>query len=170
MNADDMNTDDKKPEWFQLTEGDRAPAKPRITRGVRLFALTVPLLLLGTGFLVAQNQNGSGAAAKTQPLAQAASASSAPAVAPTTTSVQSAQNSTTVPLAQNQAILSATRSVSFISPLIKPPTGGGEEGDDSAGIGIAPAIGTVPANGSVPAIGIPPSIKAPTGESEGSDN
>jgi len=144
-----MDADNQKPEWFQMTQGDEIPARPRIKRGLRAFAVTLPLLLLGAGFLVAQPQDGPGAVA-TQTIALASSGPSAPAVASTSaTVVVTAQSPTSVATVSTQSTHTTT-SATFTTSPIKPPTGGGEGGDDAPTIGPAPAIGT------------PPSIKAPT--------
>ena len=59
----------KKPEWFELVEKDgglpRRPAK----RGFRAVALSIPLLAIGIGVVVAQSSNEAPASAETTSVA-----------------------------------------------------------------------------------------------------
>lgn len=79
----------EKPAWFQLIEGDQFQPRPRVNRVARALALATPLLVLGTGFLVAQNADGQGVPANSIRVASAPSSikatpsSSQPTVAPT---------------------------------------------------------------------------------------
>ena len=52
-----------KPEWFQLIEGDEIKPRHQVKRALRVMALAAPLFVLGTGFVLAQTQDGSHAIA-----------------------------------------------------------------------------------------------------------
>lgn len=107
----------EKPDWFQMTEGDEIPRQRSIKRGVRALAVALPLLVLGTGFVIAQNQSSPGVSAD-------ASASLAP-TQPTPTQTLSSTENSTAPVSGGSQSLSSTSSP---SSLIKLPTGGGDDG------------------------------------------
>ena len=183
-----MSEENEKPDWFQMTEGDEIPRQRNIKRGVRVLAVTLPLLVLGTGFVVAQSHGGPGASAN-------ASVSSASSQGTSAQTLSSTENSpapvTTTPSATPSATPFATPSI------IAPPTGGdGEQGSEGSSA-ITPNVGsgsisqlpttrgeghdkgehhrsrgTVPTigSGTAPAIGTAPSITLPTGGGEGNDN
>ena len=109
-----MSAENEKPDWFQMTEGDEIPRQRKIKRGVRALAVTLPLLVLGTGFVIAQNQSGPGVSAD-------ASASLAPSQ-PTPTQTLSSTENSTAPLSGGSQSPSSTAS------LIKLPTGGSDDG------------------------------------------
>jgi hypothetical protein len=67
-----------KPEWFQIAEKDGGLPRRTAKRGFRAVALSVPLLAIGIGVVVAQSSNESPASAET---ATVAIASAAPSVA-----------------------------------------------------------------------------------------
>ena len=105
-----------KPEWFQLAESDGGLPRRNTKRGFRALALSIPLMAIGIGVVVAQTSN------------------EAPAIAETTSvaATQSPIASTSTPnvVASSPA---STKAVQTIQPAIaKPPTGGGDddEGDD----------------------------------------
>jgi len=112
-----------KPEWFQLVDSDGGKPRHNVKRGFRAVALSVPLLAIGIGVVLAQTSN------------------EAPAIAETT-SVAATQSPlvTTSPVAPTlvTAPSQSTKAVQRIQPAIaKPPTGGGDdenenenEGDD----------------------------------------
>lgn len=152
----------EKPEWFQLTQGDEIEPRHQVKRILRITALAAPLLILGTGFVMAQTQNGPDASANqtvsstsVQPVAiqSAPENSSAPttpateegaivnanhsiSLAPTPKSSDKAESAvaTQVSVPSNIPSASTTPSqpVTITAPLIKPPTGGGDDrgGDD----------------------------------------
>jgi hypothetical protein len=112
-----------KPEWFQLAESDGGLPRRNVKRGFRALALSVPLMAIGIGVVLAQTSN------------------EAPAIAETT-SVAATQSPlvTTSPVAPTlvTAPSQSTKAAQTIQPaLAKPPTGGGDdenenenEGDD----------------------------------------
>ena len=106
-----------KPEWFQLVESDGGLPRRNVKRGFRALALSVPLMAIGIGVVVAQTSNEAPAIAKTTSVA----ATQSPLV-------------TTSPVAPTlvTAPSQSTKAVQTIQPAIaKPPTGGGDdEGDD----------------------------------------
>ena len=72
-----------KPEWFELTEKDGGKTHFEAKRGLRSFALAIPLLAIGAGVVFAQASNESPATAEETTLAVA---SAAPSVTPSITS------------------------------------------------------------------------------------
>ena len=104
-----------KPEWFQLAESDGGLPRRNVKRGFRALALSVPLMAIGIGVVLAQTSN------------------EAPAIAETTSvaATQSPIASTSTPTLVT-APSQSTKAVQTIQPAIaQPPTGGGDdEGDD----------------------------------------
>jgi len=103
-----------KPEWFQLAESDGGLPRRNVKRGFRAIALSVPLMAIGIGVVLAQTSN------------------EAPAVAETTSvaATQSPIASTSTPTLVT-APSQSTKEVQIIQPAIaKPPTGGGDDDDD----------------------------------------
>jgi hypothetical protein len=103
-----------KPEWFQLAESDGGLPRRNAKRGFRALALSIPLMAIGIGVVVAQTSD------------------EAPAIAETTSVAvtQSPTASTSTPniVASSPA---STKAVQTIQPAIaKPPTGGGDDDDD----------------------------------------
>jgi hypothetical protein len=94
----------KKPEWFQLAESDVQKPRSKGKNSLRVLALSIPLIAIGIGVVVAQASDES------------------PAVAETTS------------IAATQSPLASTSPVAqpaIAKPSIaKPPVGGGEENDD----------------------------------------
>jgi hypothetical protein len=105
-----MSAEPEKPEWFKMTEADKAPL-PR-KRGLRAAALAIPLLMVGAGFVVAQSQN---------PPAVTATASAAQTPAVQSTPPGSANTS------QPTATPASTPAIGTVPP-IKLPTSKGDEG------------------------------------------
>jgi hypothetical protein len=105
-----------KPEWFQLAESDAAMPRRQAKRGFRAIALTVPLMAIGIGVVLAQTNNESPASAETFSVA---------ATQVTTSPVASQVVSSPTKLAQ------ATQSSQ--PAIAMPPAGGSddqEENDD----------------------------------------
>jgi hypothetical protein len=102
-----------KPEWFQLAESDGGLPRRNSKRGIRAIVLSIPLMAIGIGVVVAQTSNESPASAETTSV-PAPLASSSP-IAPTLVASSPA----------------STKAVQTIQPAIaKPPTGGGDDDDD----------------------------------------
>jgi len=101
----------KKPEWFQLAEKDRGLPRRTAKRGFRAVALSIPLLAIGIGVVVAQSSNESPASAETTSVA----ATQSPQVA-------------TSPVAPK--VVSAP-SKSVQPAIAKPPTGGGDDENEN---------------------------------------
>jgi hypothetical protein len=57
-------TPPKKPEWFELTEGDAVKPRTSVKRNARGVLLALPLLLIGAGVVVAQGTDESPAVAE----------------------------------------------------------------------------------------------------------
>ena len=62
-----------KPEWFQIAENDGVKPRKTVKRGVRAFALSLPLLAIGIGVVVAQSSDESPANADSTSVAATAS-------------------------------------------------------------------------------------------------
>jgi hypothetical protein len=108
-----------KPEWFQLAESDGGLPRRNVKRGFKALALSLPLMAIGIGVVVAQTSNES------------------PAIAEST-SVAATQSplATTSPVAPNLVTSSTplTKAVQTIQPAIaKPPTGGGGDDNENEG-------------------------------------
>ena len=108
-----------KPEWFQLAESDGGLPRRNVKRGFRALALSIPLMAIGIGVVLAQTSNES------------------PAIAETTSVAAPIASTSTPTLVTNPS--QSTKAVQTIQPAIaKPPTGGGDddeyedddEGDD----------------------------------------
>ena len=65
-------TPPKKPEWFELTEGDAVKPRTSVKRSARGVLLALPLLLIGVGVVVAQTADDSPAVAESVNVASAA--------------------------------------------------------------------------------------------------
>ena len=59
----------KKPEWFELVEKDGGKPNHPVKRGFRALALTIPLMVIGVGVVVAQSSDESPASAETTSIA-----------------------------------------------------------------------------------------------------
>ena len=104
-----------KPEWFQLVESDGGLPRRNVRRGFRALALSVPLMAIGIGVVLAQTSN------------------EAPAIAETTSvaATQSPIASTSAPTLI-AAPAKSTKAVQSIQPAIaKPPTGGGDDENEN---------------------------------------
>ena len=111
-----------KPEWFQLAESDGGLPRRNVKRGFRALALSIPLMAIGIGVVVAQTSNESPASAETTSVA----ATQSPSV-PLASDSPAAQNIVVSPTKSTQAVQTTQPAIS------KPPTGGGDddnEGDD----------------------------------------
>lgn len=73
----------KKPEWFEMTEGENNPRPNRGKKVLKVVALTAPLLIVAGGIVVAQTGNsGPADAVNAGPTETIAPAEPAPSVAP----------------------------------------------------------------------------------------
>ena len=100
-----------KPEWFQLAESDGGLPRRNVKRGFRALALSIPLMAIGIGVVLAQTSNESPAIAETTSVAAPIATTSTP----------------TLVTAPSQS----TKAVQSIQPAIaKPPTGGGDDDDE----------------------------------------
>ena len=104
-------TPPKKPEWFELADSDGGMPRRTLKRGFRTLALSVPLLAIGIGVVVAQTSDESPANTETATLA---TASAAPSVA------QSVKPSITSTFAPDKPSIATP-------PVV--PTGGDDEDD-----------------------------------------
>ena len=105
-----------KPEWFQLAESDGGLPRRSVKRGFRALALSIPLMAIGIGVVLAQTSNESPAIAETTSVA----ATQSPIASTSTPNIVASSTP-------------STKAVQTIQPAIaKPPTGGGDddEGDD----------------------------------------
>jgi len=105
-----------KPEWFQLVDSDGGKPRRNVKRGFRAVALSVPLLAIGIGVVVAQSSNESPASAETTSVA----ATQSPQV-------------TTSPVAP-KVVSAPTKSVQ--PAIAKPPaapSGGEDDGNENEG-------------------------------------
>jgi hypothetical protein len=106
-----------KPEWFQLVDSDGGKPRRTAKRGFRAVALSVPVLAIGIGVVVAQSSNESPASAETTSVA--ATQSPQVTTSPVTPKVVSAPSQ-------------STKAVQKIQPAIaKPPTGGGDDENEN---------------------------------------
>jgi hypothetical protein len=106
-----------KPEWFELVERDGGLPRHTAKRGFRAVALSIPLMAIGIGVVLAQTSN------------------EAPAIAETTSvaATQSPIASTSTPTLVT-APSQSTKAVQSIQPAIaQPPTGGGDDENENEG-------------------------------------
>ena len=89
-----------KPEWFELTEKDGGKTHFEVKRGLKSFALAIPLLAIGAGVVFAQSSN------------------EAPSKIESVTATASAQPSITAQL----SVPAPTQ-----PSIAKPPIGGGDD-------------------------------------------
>ena len=108
----------KKPEWFELVESDGGLPRRTAKRGFRAIALSIPLMAIGIGVVVAQSSNEAPASAETTSVA----ATQSPQV-------------TTSPVAPTVSTVSSKSTKSAIAQPPAAPSGGEDdeyenEGDD----------------------------------------
>jgi hypothetical protein len=58
-----------KPEWFELTESDAPKPRRDAKRGIRAIVLSIPLMAIGIGVVLAQTSNEAPASAETTSVA-----------------------------------------------------------------------------------------------------
>ena len=105
-----------KPEWFQLAESDGGLPRRNVKRGFKALALSLPLMAIGIGVVVAQTSNEAPAIAESTSIA--ATQSPLATTSPVTPSV----------VASSPA---STKAVQTIQPAIaKAPTGGGDDNEN----------------------------------------
>ena len=102
-----------KPEWFQLAESDGGLPRRNAKRGFRALALSIPLMAIGIGVVVAQTSN------------------EAPAIAETTSVKAPIASTSHIAPSVVASSPASTKAVQTIQPAIaKPPTGGGDDDDE----------------------------------------
>ncbi|MGI9144874.1 MAG: hypothetical protein ACR2I6_05200 [Candidatus Planktophila sp.] len=99
-------TPPKKPEWFEIADSDGGKPQRKIKRGVRALALTVPLLAIGIGVVLAQSSDESPANAESVSV----TASAQPSIA-------ASEDSSKIVSAPTQP------------SIAKPPTNSGDDGE-----------------------------------------
>jgi hypothetical protein len=103
-----------KPEWFKLAESEPSLPRRNVKSGFRALALSLPLMAIGIGAVLAQTSNESPASAETTSVA-----------APQTTNSPVESQAVVSPTKLTQAKQSSQPSIAV------PPTGGGDDdGDD----------------------------------------
>ncbi|CAB4656547.1 MAG: hypothetical protein F2704_00985 [Actinobacteria bacterium] len=132
-----MTSQEQKPEWFEMAENDLTP-RPKFSRGVRIFALSAPLLALGIGFVFAQTQDGAPATASESTVNASATPVTADVPAPGSASMESI-NVDPLPVAANTSASTVATTASTVTPTTPaPPT---------AGVSTPPQIAQPPAMG-----------------------
>jgi len=109
-----------KPEWFQLAESDGGLPRRNVKRGFRTLALSIPLMAIGIGVVVAQTSNESPASAETTSVA----ATQSP-LAPLASDSPAVQNIVVSPTKSTQAVQTTQPAIA------QPPTGGGDDEDEN---------------------------------------
>jgi len=106
-----------KPEWFQLAESDGGLPRRNVKRGFRALTLSIPLMAIGIGVVVAQTSNEAPAIAETTSVAatQSPLVSDSPAV----------QNIIASPTKSTQAVQTTQPAIA------QPPTGGSDDEDEN---------------------------------------
>lgn len=126
-------TENKKPEWFEITDVDEKPALRKVSKTLPVSAVLVTALILGVGAVVAQTQDQTPASATTASVeqTQSAQASSSPRV------VSTVKSAVANPTTAAAAVVGAVAANKLANPSIaKFPTGGGDdEADDHHGRG-----------------------------------
>ena len=140
-----------KPEWFQLIEGDEIKPRHQVKRTLRVMALAAPLFVLGTGFVLAQTQDGSHAIASE-----------------TVSLTSTAPESSTAPLpstSSNAAIVNASHGVS----LAPPPSSGDDKAENASPARVVVSTANATSSTSQATTITAPSIKRPTGGEDDDD-
>ena len=102
----------KKPEWFELVEKDGGLPRHTAKRGFRAVALSIPLMAIGIGVVLAQTSNEAPASAETTSVAAPLTSTSTPNIVASSTP--------------------STKAVQIIQPTIAtPPTGGGDDENEN---------------------------------------
>ena len=70
-----------KPEWFQLAESDVQVPRPKVKNGFRALALSIPLMAIGIGVVVAQASDESPAVTETTYIAATSTQQLSPSIA-----------------------------------------------------------------------------------------
>jgi hypothetical protein len=115
-------TPPQKPEWFQLVESDGGKPRKNVKRGFRALALSIPLLAIGIGVVVAQTSNESPASAETT----SAAATQSPIV--TTAPVTTAPDAPKIVAPKIVAAPTKSNQPSIAQPPSAPS--GGEDDDE----------------------------------------
>ncbi|MEK6649220.1 MAG: hypothetical protein AABY37_07965 [Actinomycetota bacterium] len=140
-----------KPEWFQLIEGDEIKPRHQVKRALRVMALAAPLFVLGTGFVLAQTQDGSHAIASE-----------------TVSLTSTAPESSTAPLpstSSNAAIVNANHAVS-----LAPPSSGNDKTENASPARVVVSTANATSSTSQSTTITAPSIKRPTGGEDDEDD
>lgn len=125
-------TENKKPEWFEITDVDEKPALRKVSKTLPVSAVLVTALILGVGAVVAQTQDQTPASATTASVeqTQSAQASSSPRV------VSTVKSAVANPTTAAAAVVGAVAANKLANPSIaKFPTGGGDDEADDHGRG-----------------------------------
>jgi hypothetical protein len=101
-----------KPEWFELAEKDGGKTHFEVKRGFRALALSIPLMAIGIGVVLAQTSNEAPASAEATSVAAPLTSTSTPNIVASSTP--------------------STKAVQIIQPTIAtPPTGGGDDENEN---------------------------------------
>lgn len=117
----------KKPEWFEMTEGEKRPAPARAKKVIKVVALTAPLLIVAAGVVIAQSGESGPADAVNATPTVAATVTSDP------TPIQS-NNQQPAPSKSAAPKVNSGGGTKFVpKPSIAPPTGRGGDDDGEWG-------------------------------------
>jgi phosphotransferase system glucose/maltose/N-acetylglucosamine-specific IIC component len=118
-------TENKKPEWFEITDKDEKPELRKVSKSLPVSAVLVAALVLGIGAVMGQTQNETPASAVTANAVQATDSQASP----TSTAVAAVKSAVSNPV--TAAVVGTAAAGKLANPSIsKLPTGGGDDEDE----------------------------------------
>ncbi len=123
-------TENKKPEWFEITDKDEKPELRKVSKSLPVSAVLVAALVLGIGAVMGQTQNETPASAVTANAVQATDSQASP----TSTAVAAVKSAVSNPV--TAAVVGTAAASKLANPSISQlPTRGGDDDDDHHGRG-----------------------------------
>ncbi len=124
-------TENKKPEWFEITDKDEKPELRKVSKSLPVSAVLVAALVLGIGAVMGQTQNETPASAVTANAVQATDSQASP----TSTAVAAVKSAVSNPV--TAAVVGTAAASKLANPSISqlPTRGGDDDEDDHHGRG-----------------------------------
>ena len=120
-------TQNKKPEWFEITDADEKPALRKVSKSLPVSAVLVAALILGVGVVMAESPN------QTSTSAIAASPEASPTVSsnPISQAIAAVKSVVTKPTTAAAVVVGGVAANKLANPAISQlPTGGDDDDDD----------------------------------------
>jgi uncharacterized protein YciW len=120
-------TQNKKPEWFEITDADEKPELRKVSKSLPVSAVLVAALILGVGAVTAQTQGVMPLSASNTNATQTAQ----PEDNATAQAVSNVNSAVANPTTVAAAVVGTVAANKLANPAIaKLPTGGGDDDDD----------------------------------------